>query len=54
MLLRGSCTSWLTACPFARYGFEHVYIPQDILAWNDSVWPFHKLSDKEKTFARVS
>ncbi|KAM0790691.1 hypothetical protein ACM66B_004549 [Microbotryomycetes sp. NB124-2] len=32
------------------YGFKHVYIPADILAWNPSIWPFHKLTEKERSY----
>lgn len=35
------------------YGFKHVYIPADVLAWDPSIWPFHKLTDKERTYIKV-
>ncbi|KAI8457795.1 HAD-like domain-containing protein [Phakopsora pachyrhizi] len=36
-----------------EYGFQHVYIPQDILKWNPTVWPFHKLTEKENQMSKV-
>ncbi|OAV87265.1 HAD-superfamily subfamily IIA hydrolase [Puccinia triticina 1-1 BBBD Race 1] len=36
------------------YGFQHVYIPQDILKWNPSIWPFYKLSDQESRIAKTA
>ncbi|SCV71488.1 BQ2448_3076 [Microbotryum intermedium] len=35
-----------------HYGFRHVYIPEDILHWQASVWPFQKLSDKELAYVK--
>ncbi|CAH7668098.1 HAD-superfamily subfamily IIA hydrolase [Phakopsora pachyrhizi] len=35
-----------------EYGFQHVYIPQDILKWNPTVWPFHKLTEKENQMSK--
>ncbi|KAK4052386.1 hypothetical protein OIV83_002188 [Microbotryomycetes sp. JL201] len=32
------------------YGFKHVYIPADVLAWNPSIWPFNKLSERERQY----
>ncbi|KAF8309391.1 HAD-superfamily hydrolase [Clavulina sp. PMI_390] len=29
------------------YGFKNVHTPLDILAWNESIWPFHKISSAE-------
>jgi len=34
------------------YGFQNVFTPLDILAWNPSVWPFHTLSDAERNVAK--
>lgn len=36
-----------------RYGFRKVYQPSDLLAWNPSLWPFHRLTDEERGFAKV-
>ncbi|KII92002.1 hypothetical protein PLICRDRAFT_457454 [Plicaturopsis crispa FD-325 SS-3] len=30
------------------YGFNKVFTPLDILAWNPAVWPFHDISDAER------
>lgn len=35
------------------YGFKHVYIPADVLAWKPSVWPYHKLTEHEWTYVKV-
>ncbi|KAA1072469.1 hypothetical protein PGT21_034784 [Puccinia graminis f. sp. tritici] len=35
------------------YGFRQVYIPQDILKWNPSIWPFYKLSDEDTRIAKT-
>ncbi|KAK4057079.1 hypothetical protein OIO90_001979 [Microbotryomycetes sp. JL221] len=35
------------------YGFKHVYIPADVLAWDPSIWPFHKLTEREKTYIKT-
>jgi len=37
-----------------RYGFKHAYIPADILRWRPSVWPYHKLTEEEMAYSRVS
>ncbi|PPQ93685.1 hypothetical protein CVT25_012744 [Psilocybe cyanescens] len=31
------------------YGYRKAYTTLDVLAWNPAVWPFHKLSEIEKT-----
>ncbi|KAF4620277.1 hypothetical protein D9613_000334 [Agrocybe pediades] len=31
-----------------EYGYQKVYTTLDVLAWNPSVWPFHRLSEREK------
>ncbi|KAH9454849.1 hypothetical protein Pst134EB_033493 [Puccinia striiformis f. sp. tritici] len=36
------------------YGFRQVYIPQDILNWNPSVWPFYELSDHDRQIAKTA
>ncbi|PLW45232.1 hypothetical protein PCANC_05830 [Puccinia coronata f. sp. avenae] len=36
------------------YGFQQVYIPQDILKWNPSVWPFSKLTDRDRQIAQTA
>ncbi|SCZ89264.1 BZ3500_MvSof-1268-A1-R1_Chr1-1g01067 [Microbotryum saponariae] len=36
-----------------HYGFKHVYIPEDVLHWQASVWPFQKLTDKEVAYAKA-
>ncbi|SCW04085.1 LAFE_0H05578g1_1 [Lachancea fermentati] len=33
------------------YGFQHVYIPIDIMNWNPSVTPYYQLSEEEKAIA---
>ncbi|KZP18676.1 HAD-superfamily hydrolase [Athelia psychrophila] len=30
------------------YGFKQAYTTLDVLAWNETVWPFHDLSDEER------
>lgn len=37
-----------------RYGFEQVYIPLDILRWNQSIWPFHKISDRDHQITKTA
>ncbi|CEQ42412.1 SPOSA6832_04222 [Sporobolomyces salmonicolor] len=34
------------------YGFKHVYIPADVLRWQPSAWPYHKLTEKEMAYSR--
>ncbi|KDE09526.1 HAD-superfamily subfamily IIA hydrolase [Microbotryum lychnidis-dioicae p1A1 Lamole] len=36
-----------------HYGFKHVYIPEDVLHWQASVWPFQKLTEKEVAYAKA-
>ncbi|KAG8893338.1 hypothetical protein FRB99_002040 [Tulasnella sp. 403] len=35
------------------YGFSEVYISLDILAWDPSIWPFHILTDFEKSIVKT-
>ncbi|THH06514.1 hypothetical protein EW145_g4037 [Phellinidium pouzarii] len=35
-----------------EYGFRKVYTTLDILAWNPSIWPFHKLDSNERDFVK--
>jgi hypothetical protein len=35
------------------YGFKNVYIPLDLVRWRPEIWPFKRLSDKEKSFVKV-
>ncbi|GAA5876908.1 hypothetical protein JCM16303_006332 [Sporobolomyces ruberrimus] len=34
------------------YGFKHAYIPADVLRWQASIWPYHKLTEEEMAFSR--
>ncbi|GJN92455.1 hypothetical protein Rhopal_005485-T1 [Rhodotorula paludigena] len=34
------------------YGFKHAYIPADLLAWKPAIWPYHKLTEKERSYAK--
>ncbi|GAA5961906.1 hypothetical protein JCM21900_006364 [Sporobolomyces salmonicolor] len=34
------------------YGFKHAYIPADVLRWQPSAWPYHKLTEKEMAYSR--
>ncbi|GAA5898437.1 hypothetical protein JCM6882_007775 [Rhodosporidiobolus microsporus] len=34
------------------YGFKNVYIPADVINWKQSVWPYHKLTEKELTYVK--
>ncbi|GAA5825149.1 hypothetical protein JCM10212_006274, partial [Sporobolomyces blumeae] len=34
------------------YGFKHAYIPADVLRWNPSIWPYHKLTPEEMAYSR--
>ncbi|KAL1918677.1 uncharacterized protein VTP21DRAFT_2699 [Calcarisporiella thermophila] len=34
-----------------EYGFKHVAVPDDIIAWNQTVWPYRKLSPEYKQAA---
>ncbi|GAA5974993.1 hypothetical protein JCM11641_006794 [Rhodosporidiobolus odoratus] len=34
------------------YGFKHAYIPADVIAWAPSIWPYHKLTEKEMTYIK--
>ncbi|WWC63245.1 TIGR01456 family HAD hydrolase [Kwoniella dejecticola CBS 10117] len=34
------------------YGLQHSYIPQDVIAWNPSIWDRTTLTQEEKDFAR--
>ncbi|GAA6021587.1 hypothetical protein JCM11491_000267 [Sporobolomyces phaffii] len=34
------------------YGFKHAYIPADVLRWNPSIWPYHKLTEQEMAYSR--
>jgi len=36
------------------YGFQQVYIPQDILKWDPSIWPFYKLTDHDRQIAKTA
>ncbi|BGP50399.1 hypothetical protein JCM10450v2_006318 [Rhodotorula kratochvilovae] len=36
------------------YGFKHVYIPADVLAWAPSIWPYGKLSEKERSYVKTA
>ncbi|KAI0656677.1 hypothetical protein C8Q70DRAFT_921283, partial [Cubamyces menziesii] len=35
-----------------RYGFKHVHITLNILAWKPEVWPFHELTSEERAFIK--
>ncbi|OCF37871.1 HAD hydrolase [Kwoniella heveanensis BCC8398] len=34
------------------YGLKHAFIPQDIVAWNSSIWDYTELREEEKSFVR--
>ncbi|BGP18599.1 hypothetical protein JCM10213_004232 [Rhodosporidiobolus nylandii] len=34
------------------YGFKHAYIPADVIAWAPSIWPYHKLTETERTYIK--
>ncbi|OJA10508.1 hypothetical protein AZE42_01703 [Rhizopogon vesiculosus] len=36
------------------YGFQQVYTTLDILAWNESIWPFHDLTQEERASVKTT
>ncbi|GAA6046971.1 hypothetical protein JCM3770_003457 [Rhodotorula araucariae] len=36
------------------YGFKHVFIPADVLAWAPSIWPYGRLSEKERSYVKTA
>ncbi|KAM0748710.1 HAD-superfamily hydrolase [Meredithblackwellia eburnea MCA 4105] len=34
------------------YGFQQPYIPADVIAWDNSIWPFVRLSEKEQGYVK--
>ncbi|KPV73613.1 uncharacterized protein RHOBADRAFT_54812 [Rhodotorula graminis WP1] len=36
------------------YGFKHVYVPADVQAWAPSIWPYGKLTDKQRAYVKTA
>ncbi|GAA5891257.1 hypothetical protein JCM8208_002562 [Rhodotorula glutinis] len=36
------------------YGFKHVFIPADVHAWAPSIWPYGKLTDKQRAYVKTA